>query len=71
MMGGGGFALQSLLTIKKSPIPLNVQSNEGFLKFLQQLLLYMKWHDLQRKKLHCPNIVLYLGGAIALPMIAS
>ena len=36
---GGLVALQSLSTIKKGTSPLNFQSNEPFLKFLQQRLL--------------------------------
>jgi hypothetical protein len=37
--GGGVVALQSLSTIKKGTIRLIFQSNELFLKFLQQRLL--------------------------------
>jgi hypothetical protein len=60
-------AFQSLLTIKNGTSHSNFQSNEPFSKFLQQLLRYeVPWSE---KKIHCSNIVLYLGSAIALPMI--
>ena len=50
-VGGGLVPLQSLLTIKKGISPLNLQSNEPFLKFLQQWFLYKSYmppgHNLQ------------------------
>ena len=64
---GGLVALQSLSTIKMGTSHSNFQSNELFSKFLRQLLRYeVPW---SKEIIHCANIVLYLGSAIALPMI--
>ena len=65
-------AFQSLLTIKKGTSHCNFQSNEPFSKFLRQLVRYeVPWSKTKnkKKKIHCANIVLYLGSSIALPMM--
>jgi hypothetical protein len=67
-------AFQSPSAIKKGTSPSNFQSNEPLSKFLRQLLRYeVPWSQTkkERKKeiIHCANIFLYLGSAIALPMI--
>ena len=62
----GRVALQSLLTFKKGPNPLNIQSNEYFSKFMRQLLLQEAPWSRTKKIIiiYCSNIFLYIGSAI-------